>query len=84
MDSPLLSVREVAGLLNVSECFVRDRCLRGDLPAMKFGRRWRISEEAISTFTRRSRWVPATVSAVRSTGLDQVAARFNRARREAV
>ncbi len=48
----------VAGRLDVSERTVRNMCVRGDLPAIKSGRQWRIYsdwEEQLRERTRRYR-----------------------------
>lgn len=44
----LVTVEEVAVLLRVSKSTVTRMCQRGDLPAIKAGRAWRISKTAIS------------------------------------
>ncbi len=79
-SGPLLSIRQVAHTLGLSEGFVRTLCLRGDLASMKFGRAWRVSPEAVESFKSRRRWI--VIKAAPVAKVDRVAARFDRARRE--
>jgi excisionase family DNA binding protein len=55
---PLLTVREVADRLNITERLVRELLYRGELPKVKVGRLVRISEESVEQYVQR-RTVPA-------------------------
>lgn len=44
----LLSVRQAAGVLNVSGRHVMRLCERGELKAVKLGRVWRINRDALA------------------------------------
>ena len=81
MNSSLLSVRQIAQNLNVSESFARTLCLRGEIVAMKLGRTWRVSMESLAAYMNRSRWYPGIV-VTKPADHNHVTARFNRARRE--
>ena len=45
-----LDLHQAARLLGVDWRTVRARVLAGDLPAFRFGRKWRISEAALNEF----------------------------------
>jgi len=47
MDNRLLSAQEVATLLNLKVCTVYDLVAKGDLPALRFGRKLRIQPGAV-------------------------------------
>ena len=44
---PLLSVRQTAGILGLSERQVSRLCLRDELPAIKIGKVWRINRQRL-------------------------------------
>ena len=50
MNEPLMTVEEVALLLNISEQTVRRYIRRGELKAIKFYRSYRISHEDLRNF----------------------------------
>ena len=43
-----LSVKEAAAILGLSEGKVKSMCVSGELAAVKFGNRWKITEEEVS------------------------------------
>jgi len=43
-------VPEVADFFNVSESFIKSLCRLGELEAVKVGREWRISREALNNY----------------------------------
>ena len=43
-----LSVKEAAKIIGLSENKVKSMCVSGDLAAVKFGNRWKITEEEVS------------------------------------
>ena len=47
-QSPLLSVKDVAVILGMSEDFVYDRIKDGSITAVKFGRRLKITREEVT------------------------------------
>lgn len=47
MDDRLLSAQEVAARLNLKVCTVYDLVAKGDLPALRFGRKLRIRPGAV-------------------------------------
>ena len=46
----LLSVREVAAILNCSQSFILARARRGELTGYRMGRLWRFSREAVDNY----------------------------------
>lgn len=49
----LLSVKEVAKILALSERWVSNACRSGVLPAVKIGKSWRVHETELEEFLRR-------------------------------
>ena len=49
-DHRFLDLREAARLVGLDWRTVRARVLAGELPAFRFGRKWRISEAALNAF----------------------------------
>lgn len=54
-DVQFLTVAEVAELMRVSRMTVYRLVHAGDLPAVQFGRSYRVPESAVGEFLRRSR-----------------------------
>lgn len=54
METPYLTVPQVALMFGVTEDGVRAACVRGDLPAHKVGRVWQIKNEGLAQFSFRS------------------------------
>ena len=54
----LLTIEEVVGRLSLHPDTVRRYIRRGDLPAVKFGRVWRVSEEDLRAFIEERRSAP--------------------------
>jgi len=64
-DDALLTVEEVAALLEMSPATVRRKCAGGDLPARKVGRNWLIDGDSLPRLTRRTtRRRPRTASGI--------------------
>lgn len=45
--NPLMTCKEAAEVLRCSERTVRAKCASGELPAMRFGRRWLVIAERL-------------------------------------
>ena len=54
----MLTVREVAQRLKLREYTVRDYIRKGNLPAAKFGRVWRVSETDLEAFIEERKGAP--------------------------
>jgi excisionase family DNA binding protein len=54
IDHEILTLREAAGYLRVSEDEVLELAERSDLPGRKIGREWRFLKEALGDWLRRS------------------------------
>lgn len=50
LNSPLLTVHEVADLLKVREATVRTWIQSNELRAIKFGREWRVDREDLESY----------------------------------
>jgi excisionase family DNA binding protein len=59
---PLLSVKEVARFLGISESSVYRRCRAGDLPSVKVGGRTLFEQEAVRQFIEASRRISTGTS----------------------
>lgn len=57
-DSPVLSVREVAKILGVNVKTLYNEITLGHFPAMKFGRRLRISRNVVASCLEQGRVAP--------------------------
>lgn len=53
-DSKFLTVAEVAAMMRVSKMTVYRLVHNGDLPAVRVGRSFRVTEEAVNEYLRRS------------------------------
>lgn len=54
-----LSVADIAGYLGVSDYVVATTLRRGDLPAVKVGREWRVAKMDFEAWLNRRRGLPA-------------------------
>ena len=52
MQERLLSLKDVAKRLSVSERWVAAKVRAGDIPAIKLGKKWRVSEESLENFVK--------------------------------
>ena len=59
-DKELLAATDVAGMIGVKETTVYRWCKEGKLPCLKVGKHWRIRQEALEDFLKRSER-PATL-----------------------
>ena len=59
IDKPWLSVSDIAGYMDVSPYVVGNVIRRGDLPAVKFGREWRVARDDFEAWLNRRRGVTA-------------------------
>ncbi len=55
---PMLTVEEVARILNVSEASIRRWLRKGTLAGVQAGDQWRVSREDLEEYIRRHRNVP--------------------------
>lgn len=53
----LLTVRDVADLLKMDRSYVARLCQRGQLDAIRDGRRYQVPESAVLAYRERPRWV---------------------------
>jgi excisionase family DNA binding protein len=61
MDKPWLTVADICEYMDVSTFVVTSVLRSGELPAVKFGREWRVSKEDFEAWINQQRGVPSTV-----------------------
>jgi excisionase family DNA binding protein len=66
LEKDLLGVKDVAGLMGVGEDTVWRWCREGRLPCLKVGKHWRVRQEALEDFLRRSERPATLVGQLRS------------------
>jgi excisionase family DNA binding protein len=55
IDKPWLSVAEIAGYMGVSAHVVTSMLRAGELPAVKFGREWRVARTDLEMYLNEAR-----------------------------
>lgn len=64
MSSTILTTREVADLLKISERTVRDLCVRGEIRASRVGQQWRVRSDDVDAYLRANSNQPQNVVAI--------------------